>query len=68
MSQRLWLSWNQMPANSGGKTASRISSVRRRNRIGCIVAVAAAMMAKLTGHVWGFAELFETIMPAKVAA
>jgi hypothetical protein len=28
----------------------------------------AAMAAKLTGHVWSFAELFETVMPAKVAA
>jgi IS1 family transposase len=28
----------------------------------------AAMMAKLTGHIWSFAELFETVMPAKVAA
>ena len=28
----------------------------------------AAMGAKLTGHVWSFQELFETIMPAKVAA
>jgi hypothetical protein len=28
----------------------------------------AAMMAKLAGHVWNFAELFETVMPAKVAA
>jgi len=28
----------------------------------------AAMMAKLTGHVWSFAELFEMVMPAKVAA
>ena len=27
-----------------------------------------AMAAKLTGHVWSFAELFETVMPAKVAA
>jgi len=25
-------------------------------------------MAKLAGHVWSFAELFETVMPAKVAA
>jgi len=28
----------------------------------------AAMAAKLTGHIWSFAELFETVMPAKVAA
>ena len=28
----------------------------------------AAMAAKLAGHVWSFAELFETVMPAKVAA
>jgi hypothetical protein len=28
----------------------------------------AAMMAKLAGHVWSFQELFETVMPAKVAA
>ena len=28
----------------------------------------AAMAAKLTGHVWSFQELFETVMPAKVAA
>jgi hypothetical protein len=27
-----------------------------------------AMAAKLTGHVWSFQELFETVMPAKVAA
>jgi hypothetical protein len=27
-----------------------------------------AMAAKLTGHVWSFAELFHTVMPAKVAA
>jgi len=26
------------------------------------------MAAKLTGHIWKFAELFETVMPAKVAA
>jgi hypothetical protein len=28
----------------------------------------AAMAAKLAGHVWTFQELFETVMPAKVAA
>jgi hypothetical protein len=28
----------------------------------------AAMAAKLTGHIWSFAELFETVMPAKVMA
>src|SRR5687767_3495875 len=28
----------------------------------------AAMAAKLAGHVWSFQELFETVMPAKVAA
>ena len=27
-----------------------------------------AMAAKLTNHTWTFAELFETVMPAKVAA
>jgi hypothetical protein len=27
-----------------------------------------AMAAKLTNHTWSFAELFETVMPAKVAA
>jgi len=26
-----------------------------------------AMAAKLTGQVWSFAELFETVMPAKIA-
>jgi len=26
------------------------------------------MAAKLTGHVWSFQELFETVMPARVAA
>jgi hypothetical protein len=30
--------------------------------------VTPAMAAKLTGHVWSFAELFETVKPAKVAA
>ena len=30
--------------------------------------VTPAMAAKLTGHVWSFQELFETVMPAKVAA
>ena len=30
--------------------------------------VTPAMAAKLTGHIWKFAELFETVMPAKVAA
>lgn len=28
----------------------------------------AAMAAKRTGHVWSFAELFEAVMPSKVAA
>lgn len=27
-----------------------------------------AMAAKLTGHVWSFQELFDTVVPAKVAA
>ena len=27
-----------------------------------------AMAAKLTGHVWSFQELFDTLMPAKVPA
>jgi hypothetical protein len=27
-----------------------------------------AMAAKLTNHTWTFQELFETVMPAKVAA
>ena len=27
-----------------------------------------AMAAKWTGHVWSFAELFETVMPTKVVA
>jgi hypothetical protein len=26
------------------------------------------MAAKLTGHVWSFQELFDTVLPAKVAA
>jgi hypothetical protein len=30
--------------------------------------VTPAMAAKLFGHVWSFRELFETVMPAKVAA